>query len=72
MGKFDCTIETCRKKIKELHQEMTVVYEKEACNLGECLKITPEDCKERVAQIWKGIDELQFVIKILKMLKKGG
>lgn len=57
MGKFDYMIEVCSEKIKELHQEMTIVYEKQISN---------EDQKEWVSQIWKKIDELQLIIKILK------
>lgn len=57
MGKFDYTIEVCSEKIKKLHQEITTVYEKQISN---------EDQKEWVSQIWKKIDELNLIIKILK------
>lgn len=70
MSKFDYPIGVCSGKITEIRADMYVVYEREAGNLGQDMKITAEDCKERIQRFQGKIAELNAAIKILDQIKK--
>lgn len=70
MSKFDYVIGVCFGKITEIRADMTVVYNREAGDLGPDMKITAEDCKERIQRFLGKIAELDAAIKILDQIKK--